>query len=401
MADVGPIDVLQETNAEVAYPIIRDMDTFCYERQSAGSMEVGSYAHRAIFHHPDDIPSNEESPLSPTELPLTYDDFDPQMEQAIDLMEMLGDAEIKYAINGLLSLTPDAMPVLGETPEVRNLWSAAAVWVKEGRASPSSSPSGWSTATHACDPHGSDIARFYEHEKTEHHIYARCDEHYNKTYGIVHRWSNGRSEARAPQPVLRARKRSAPCSTTPAGGAPAVVRVERRPDGALSRQVRSASTSGTPAGGRRSSTPSTCTCASTSAWSTSRRSTSSTSKAPDAGVPRPHDGQLVQRAGRASVYTPLLTGDGGFRLTSRSWLGENHFRVVTGAFDGGRDKYWFTRNMPTDGAPVRSPIARRASARSASGGSRRRRRWPRSPPASTSRTTSRRPASRTGRCATC
>ena len=82
--------------------------------------------------HPNDIPSNEASALSPTELPLTQDDFDPQMEQAIDLMEMLGDAEIKYAINGLLSLTPDAMPVLGETVEVRNLWSAAAVWIKEG-----------------------------------------------------------------------------------------------------------------------------------------------------------------------------------------------------------------------------------------------------------------------------
>ena len=81
-------------------------------------MEVGSYAHRPIFHHPDDIPSNEESALSPTELPFTADDFDDQMEQAIDLMEMLGDAEIKYAINGLLSLTPDAMPVLGETVEV-------------------------------------------------------------------------------------------------------------------------------------------------------------------------------------------------------------------------------------------------------------------------------------------
>jgi glycine/D-amino acid oxidase-like deaminating enzyme len=33
MADVGPIDVLVESNKELAYPIIRDMDTFCYERQ--------------------------------------------------------------------------------------------------------------------------------------------------------------------------------------------------------------------------------------------------------------------------------------------------------------------------------------------------------------------------------
>ena len=131
-ADVGPIDILQQSGKEVAYPIVRDMDTFCYERQTAGSMEVGSYAHRPIFMHPDDIPSNEESALSPTELPFTADDFDQQFEEAIDLMDMLGEAEIRYAINGLLSLTPDANPVLGETTEVRNLWSAAAVWIKEG-----------------------------------------------------------------------------------------------------------------------------------------------------------------------------------------------------------------------------------------------------------------------------
>ena len=202
MADVGPIDVLQQTNTEVAYPIVRDMDTFCYERQTAGSMEVGSYAHRPIFHHPDEIPSNEEAALSPTEMPFTADDFDPQLEQAIDLMEMLGDAEIKYAINGLLSLTPDGMPVLGETPEVKNLWSAAAVWIKEGPGI-AQLVAEWMTHgyPHLCDPHTSDISRFYAHEKTEHHIYARCAEHYNKTYGIVHpreQWASQRGMRRSP-----------------------------------------------------------------------------------------------------------------------------------------------------------------------------------------------------------
>ena len=92
------LDVLAETNNEIGYPIVRDMDTFCYERQSAGSMEVGSYAHRPILHHPDDIPSNVERPLSPTEMPFTPDDFDVPMEEAIELMDMLGDAELKYAI---------------------------------------------------------------------------------------------------------------------------------------------------------------------------------------------------------------------------------------------------------------------------------------------------------------
>jgi glycine cleavage system aminomethyltransferase T len=45
-----------------------------------------------------------------------------------------------------------------------------------------------------------------------------------------------------------------------------------------------------------------------------------------------------------SVYTPLLTQGGGFRsdLTIQR-LGTHHYRVITGAFDGGRDNYWFTK----------------------------------------------------------
>ncbi len=239
MADVGPMDVLVETNKEIGYPIVRDMDTFCYERQSSGSMEVGSYAHRPILHHPDDIPSNDEAALSPTEMPFTPDDFDDQMEQAIELMDMLGDAEIKYAINGLLSLTPDAMPCLGETTEVRNLWSAAAVWVKEGPGM-AQVVAEWMTYGYprVIDAHGADIARFYAHERSDEHIWARADEHFNKTYGIVHpaeQWDG------PPQPAGVAVLR------TPAGarrvllpgphlGAPAVVRQQRRPGRALRRR---------------------------------------------------------------------------------------------------------------------------------------------------------------------
>ena len=84
---------------------------------------------------PDEIPSIEQSVLSPTELPFTQDDFDPQLQDALELMpEILGDEKvgIRYAINGLISMTPDGFPVLGETPEVKGLWSVAASWIKEG-----------------------------------------------------------------------------------------------------------------------------------------------------------------------------------------------------------------------------------------------------------------------------
>src|SRR6185369_3374304 len=51
------------------------------------------------------------------------------------------------------------------------------------------------------DPHGSDIARFYEHHKTLHHIRARTEEGYNKTYGIVHpmeQWASNRNVRLSP-----------------------------------------------------------------------------------------------------------------------------------------------------------------------------------------------------------
>ena len=355
MADVGPIDMLAQTNMEVAYPIVRDMDTFCYERQSAGSMEVGSYAHRPIFHHPDDIPSNEESALTATELPFTVDDFDQQMEEAIDLMEMLGDAEIKYAINGLLSLTPDAMPVLGETIEVRNLWSAAAVWVKEGPGI-AQLVAEWMTYGYPklCDPHSSDISRFYPHERTEHHIYARCAEHFNKTYGIVHpreQWASQRDMRRSP---FYAREEALGAVFFDARGWERPQWYESNVD--LGHRYP----------GRCEPRP--------HEWDA--RWWSPITNAEHLHM-RDHVGMVDLTAfnefdfegpgtldflqymcvnnvdvpvGR-SVYTPLLTPHGGFRgdLTIMR-LGDQHFRVITGAFDGGRDKYWFTRHMPTDGS---------------------------------------------------
>ena len=60
--------------------------------------------------------------------------------------------------------------------------------------------------------------------------------------------------------------------------------------------------------------------------------------------------QLDVPVGKA-VYTPLLTPDGGFRgdLTIQR-LGPEHFRIVSGAFDGGRDQYWFAKYLPADGS---------------------------------------------------
>ena len=75
MIDVGPVPHFKDTKGVIEFPIVRDMDTNMYERQDGSGLEIGSYAHRPILHDPEEIPSIEESSLSPTELPFTQDDF--------------------------------------------------------------------------------------------------------------------------------------------------------------------------------------------------------------------------------------------------------------------------------------------------------------------------------------
>jgi glycine cleavage system aminomethyltransferase T/glycine/D-amino acid oxidase-like deaminating enzyme len=353
MIDVGPIPILVESGKELAFPIVRDMDTFMYERQTAGSMEVGSYAHRPIFHSPDEIPSIAEARFSPTELPFTADDFDDQLEDALELMpEILEGAEIKYAINGLLSLTPDAMPLIGETVEVQNLWSAAAIWIKEGPGT-GRAVAEWMTHGYPeLDPHASDIARFYPYARTEPHIKARCAEHFNKTYGIVHpreQWASERNKRMSP---AHPRTEALGAVYFEAGGwerphwyesnAPLVAeyRVEDRPH----------------EWDRRWWSP-----IQNAEHLAMRDRVGLVDLAPfvifDFTGPGVVDyiqhlavNNADVRVGR-SVYTPLLTESGGFKadLTILR-LGEEHFRVITGAFDGPRDKHWFNRHLPEDGS---------------------------------------------------
>ena len=353
MIDVGPIPVLEATRSEIGYPIVRDMDTYTYERQTAGSMEVGSYAHRPIFHYPEDIPSLGESLLSPTELPFTPDDFDQQMEEALELMpEILSQAEIRYATNGLLSLTPDAMPLLGETVEVKNLWSAAAVWIKEGPGVGRMIAQWMTQGYPEIDPHSSDIARFYRYARTEHHIRARCAEHFNKTYGIVHPREQWESNRRVRTVPAYPRQVELGAVFFEAGG-------WERPQWY---EVNAPLVEKYGVSGREHEWD--------ARWWSPIINAEHLAMRENVGmvdltafaifdVTGPGAVDYIQKmavnqcnvaVGRA-VYTPLLTDTGGFRadLTILR-LGEEHYRVITGGGDGARDRYWFRKHLPDDGS---------------------------------------------------
>lgn len=357
MITVGPLEQFESTSGEIEYPIVRDMDTFCYERQHGSDMEVGSYAHRPILMEPDDIPSIEESPLSPTELPFTQEDFDPQLEQALALMpEILGDerAGIRYAINGLLSLTPDGYPLLGETVEVKNLWSAAAVWIKEGPGVGRLMAEWMTNGVPEIDPHHSDISRFYDYARSKTHVNARTSEAYNKTYGIVHpreQWESNRNVRVSPF-FMREQELGAVFFETAGWERPQWYEsnkhlLEEYGDRINYREHEWDARWWSPIiNAEHLAMRERVAMIDLSAFSIF-----------DIMGPGVLDyiqymtvNQMNVKVGR-SVYTPLLYPNGGFKadLTIMR-IGEAHFRIMTGASDGEMDKKWFTKHLPEDGS---------------------------------------------------
>jgi glycine cleavage system aminomethyltransferase T/glycine/D-amino acid oxidase-like deaminating enzyme len=358
MIDIGPVPRFQQAASAIEFPIVRDMDTGMYERQDGQGLEVGSYAHRPILHDPDEIPSIEESALSPTELPFTEDDFALQMEHALELMpEIVGDESVgvKYAINGLLSLTPDGLPLLGETPEVKGLWSAAAVWIKEGPGVARGVAEWMVHGEPEIDLQASDIARFYPCQKTTAHVRARAAEGFNKTYGIVHPGEQWDSSRGVRLPPFHAREQALGARFFEAAGWERPHWYESNAglldefDGAIRRREAEWD----------------------SRWWSPIINAEHLAMRERAGlfdltafcvfdVSGPGALESVQRVamrqmdvpvGRV-VYTPVLTPRGGFRsdLTIMR-MAHDRFRVVTGGAHGQADLKWFADNA-VDGAQV-------------------------------------------------
>ena len=357
MIDVGPVPRFKGAKSDIEHPIVRDMDTNMYERQAGGDLEIGSYAHRPILYDPEDIPPIEQAALSPTEFPFTQADFEQQMQHALELMpEIVGDESVgvKYAINGILSLTPDGMPVLGESPDVKGLWAAAAVWVKEGPGTGKAMAEWMVHGESEIDLHSSDIARFHEHQKTRAHVRARAAEGFNKTYGIVHpseQWASNRKVRQAP---FHTREKELGATFFEAAGwerpqwyesnAPLLEefgdRVTRRTAEWDSRWWSPIINAEHLAMRERAG------IFDLSAFTIFDIAGARALESVQCVALR----QMDTPIGRV-VYTPVLSPSGGFKsdLTIMR-LSEDRFRVVTGGAAGMSDRKWFRDNLPADGS---------------------------------------------------
>jgi glycine cleavage system aminomethyltransferase T/glycine/D-amino acid oxidase-like deaminating enzyme len=208
----GPYLEFEGTGKEIGWPLLRDQGNSAYMRDTGdpktsegGQIEWGYYEEKnPRMCHPRDILEKEQARLSPSQRDLDMEQILEPLERAIELTPILGELgyDERRSFNGLLQVTTDGGPSIGESQKVRGLWYAVAVWVKDapgiGKMVADWITDGRTSVDHAVI----DYARFYPHQTTEQYIEDRCYETAFKIYNpAVHNrepYSKARSVRRSP-----------------------------------------------------------------------------------------------------------------------------------------------------------------------------------------------------------
>jgi glycine cleavage system aminomethyltransferase T/glycine/D-amino acid oxidase-like deaminating enzyme len=208
----GPYLEFEGTGKEIGWPLLRDQGNSAYMRDTGdpktsegGQIEWGYYEEKnPRMCHPRDIVEKEKARLSPSQRDLDMEQIIDPLERAIELTPILGELgyDERRSFNGLLQVTTDGGPSIGESQKVRGLWYAVAVWVKDapgvGKMVADWITDGRTSVDHAII----DYARFYPHQTTEQYIEERCYETAFKIYnpGVHNRepYSKARNVRRSP-----------------------------------------------------------------------------------------------------------------------------------------------------------------------------------------------------------
>ena len=107
-------------NLSPTLPVIRDFDSSTYIKEDAGKLLIGIFEGKSIpaFNKTNKVPED----FSFGEFPENFDHFEPYLEKSMKRFPVLEQAGIRKFFSGPESFTPDTNSLLGEVPEVKNLF---------------------------------------------------------------------------------------------------------------------------------------------------------------------------------------------------------------------------------------------------------------------------------------
>ncbi|MGW9431816.1 GcvT family protein [Streptomyces decoyicus] len=177
---------VNDPRAEASKPILRFQDRDLYFREHTDRLGIGSYAHRPMPVDPFTVAAFDDAPVMPSSLPFTEEDFAPSWQDSVGLLPALGASRVSEGFNGVFSFTPDGMPVLGESRELRGFWLAEAVWVTHS-AGVAKAVAEWMTdGRPTIDIHECDLYRFEDAQRSPAYVADRGAQSFIEVYDVIH-----------------------------------------------------------------------------------------------------------------------------------------------------------------------------------------------------------------------
>ena len=188
----GPYNQFEGTGVEIGYPLLRDQGNSAYMRDTGdpkstegGQIEWGYYyEENPRLVHPRDILEKDQARLSPSQRDLELEDVIEPLERAMELTPILTELGFNesHSFNGLLQSSADGGPSMGESQNLRGLWYAVGIWIKDGPGM-GKLIADWMTHGRTHIDHASvDFSRFNKFQLNEQYIYDRCYETAKKIY---------------------------------------------------------------------------------------------------------------------------------------------------------------------------------------------------------------------------
>ncbi len=107
-------------NLSATLPVIRDFDSSTYFKEDAGKLLIGIFEGKSIpaFNKTNKVPED----FSYGEFPENFEHFEPYLEKSMKRFPILETIGIRKFFAGPESFTPDTNTLLGEVPEIKNLF---------------------------------------------------------------------------------------------------------------------------------------------------------------------------------------------------------------------------------------------------------------------------------------
>ncbi len=181
-------------------PIVRVPDDGVYIKPDAGRLLIGCFEREAKPLDPDSLPAD----FSFGELPFDLEHFAPYLEAGLARIPEAANVGIRTWFNGPESFTPDGRYMLGESPDVAQLYVAAgfnsigiqsaggvghvmAQWLVDGHA--------------PMDLWEVDVRRFFPFHNDNHYLVARTAESLGRLYAMhwpYFQYTSARDQRRSP-----------------------------------------------------------------------------------------------------------------------------------------------------------------------------------------------------------